>query len=103
MASRESDRRDMLQADRVKPGGRKPLPPADGFNKRLEGDRNRIDLSRRHEVRHWTKKWRVSPEELRAAVAKVGPSIETLDNELGKRLSRGHPAKPEAAPEGEPV
>ncbi|HEY6086845.1 MAG TPA: DUF3606 domain-containing protein [Burkholderiaceae bacterium] len=43
-------------------------------NKSLSGgqDRKRINVNEDHEVRDWAKKFSVSPEKLKAAVAAVG-------------------------------
>lgn len=56
---------------------------------RAKPDRSRIDLDAVHQVRHWTKKWAVSKEELQRAVAKVGPMVKAVEKELGKNPPRG--------------
>jgi hypothetical protein len=55
---------------------------ADDPNKRGPQDRNCINLSEDYEVRYWTEKLKVSVEELRAVVNKVGNSAKTVENEL---------------------
>jgi hypothetical protein len=45
-------------------------------------DRSRISLSEDYEVRYWCMKFGVSPEELKAAVNKVGNSAKAVEKEL---------------------
>ena len=47
-------------------------------------DRSRIDVSEDYELRYWTKELGVSPDELRSAVQKVGPSAKAVREHLGK-------------------
>jgi hypothetical protein len=47
-------------------------------------DRARINVNEDYELRDWSKKFGVSPEELRAAVQKVGPMADDVKKELGK-------------------
>ena len=55
---------------------------ADDRTNRGPQDRNRINLSEDYEVLYWSDKFGVSPEELRAAVQKVGPSATAVEQEL---------------------
>lgn len=49
-------------------------------------DRSRISLSEDYEVRDWSKKFGVTPDELRAAVKAVGNQAEAVEAYLkGKR------------------
>lgn len=48
-------------------------------------DRQRISTSEEYEVRDWAKKFGVSPEELKAAVARVGNEAENVKRYLGKQ------------------
>lgn len=48
------------------------------------GDAQRINVNEDYEVAYWTRKWRVHESELRAAVARVGVSVEAVRRELGK-------------------
>lgn len=49
-------------------------------------DRSRISLSEDYEVRDWSKKFGVTPEELRAAVAAVGDQASAVEAHLkGKK------------------
>jgi len=57
---------------------------ADDPSKRGPADRSRINMDEDYEVRYWTKEFRVSPDELRRAVEKVGNSVEAVRRELGK-------------------
>lgn len=45
-------------------------------------DRQRISLEEEYEVQDWSKKFNVSPEELRAAVKKVGNSAKEVETFL---------------------
>lgn len=38
------------------------------------------------DLRYWAEKWDISQEELRRAIAKVGPQTEALARYLGKSL-----------------
>jgi hypothetical protein len=50
--------------------------------KRGPRDRSRIDTHEDYEVRYWSEKFGVSPEQLKAAVKKVGNSAEAVEREL---------------------
>jgi Protein of unknown function (DUF3606) len=45
-------------------------------------DRNRIDVSTPALARYWRKRLRKSPQEIEAAIAKVGGNVETVMKEL---------------------
>ena len=47
-------------------------------------DRDRINLHEDYEVRDWSKKFGVSPDELKKAVQKVGTSAAAVKKHLGK-------------------
>ena len=49
----------------------------------LKSDRLHIDLSDDTVVRHWTKRFGRSKEEIEAAIAKVGNNPDTVAKELG--------------------
>ena len=51
-------------------------------------DRQRIDVSQDYECRYWSKKFGVTPDELKAAVSRAGPMVEDVARELGKSGSR---------------
>jgi hypothetical protein len=55
---------------------------ADDPSKRGPQDRSRISTSEDHEVRYWSRKFGVSPEQLKAAVRKVGNSAKAVEREL---------------------
>jgi hypothetical protein len=42
-------------------------------------DRNRINLSEDYEVRHWSKKFGVSQQQLREAVKAIGPDARKVE------------------------
>jgi len=45
-------------------------------------DRKRINLNEDYELRDWSKRFGVSPEELKRAVAKVGDRADDVEREL---------------------
>lgn len=45
-------------------------------------DRSRINIHEDYELRDWSKKFGVSPDELRAAVAAVGTSADAVEKHL---------------------
>jgi len=45
-------------------------------------DRQRINVNQDYELRDWSKKFGVSPEELKRAVAKVGDRATDVEREL---------------------
>ena len=47
-------------------------------------DRKRINVHQDYELRDWSKKFGVSPEELKKAVEKVGDSADAVQKHLGK-------------------
>jgi hypothetical protein len=47
-------------------------------------ERAQVDVSKPAEVVGWCNKWKVTPEQLRAAVAKVGTSAVSIARVLGK-------------------
>jgi len=47
-------------------------------------DRQRISTSEEYELRDWAQKFGVTPEELKAAVARVGTEAENVKRYLGK-------------------
>jgi Protein of unknown function (DUF3606) len=49
---------------------------ADDKSKKGPQDPTRINLTEDYEVRYWSKKLRVTPDRLRAAIEKVGDSVK---------------------------
>ena len=49
-----------------------------------QADRLRINMNEDYEVRYWTQKWRVSREELAAAVRAAGVMVKDVAKKLGK-------------------
>jgi hypothetical protein len=47
-------------------------------------DRDRIDVSEDYELRNWSQKFGVTPEQLMDAVQKVGPMVADVAKHLGK-------------------
>lgn len=59
-----------MSDDKRKPGG---------------SDRTRINIHEDYELRDWSKKFNVTPEKLKAAVAAVGTSAKDVEAHLKKR------------------
>ena len=58
---------------------------ADDRSLRGGQDRTRVNIDQDYEAKYWAAKWGVSQEELRAAVAKVGPMASDLERHFGSR------------------
>jgi len=61
--------------------------------KHKAADRNLIALSQPHEVRYWSKKFKVTPAKLKAAVAAVGHSSKNVGAYLAKKKTAKKAAK----------
>lgn len=57
---------------------------SDDKSKTGKQDRDRIDVSEEYELRDWSKKFGVTPDELESAVQKVGPMVKDVQAHLGK-------------------
>jgi hypothetical protein len=57
---------------------------ADDLGNRGSPDRDRINVNEDYELRNWSKKFGVSPEELKRAVAQVGDRADAVRQHLGK-------------------
>jgi hypothetical protein len=55
---------------------------ADDKTKKGPQDPTRINLTEDYEVRYWSKKLRVTPDRLRAAIEKAGDSVKAVEREL---------------------
>jgi hypothetical protein len=62
----------------------KGVSMADDLGKRGSPDRDRININEDYELRDWSKKFGVSPEELKRAVAQVGDRADAVRQHLGK-------------------
>lgn len=49
---------------------------------RTPADAQRVNVGEDYEVRYWTDKWNVTPQQLRAAVDKVGVMADDVEREL---------------------
>jgi hypothetical protein len=56
----------------------------DDKNKTGKADRDRINVDEEYELKDWSKKLHVTPEQLTAAVAAVGPMAEDVRRYLKK-------------------
>jgi uncharacterized protein DUF3606 len=54
----------------------------DSLTKKQQPDRSKINMHQAHEVKYWAHALKVSPEELRKAVDKVGNSAAAVRKEL---------------------
>jgi hypothetical protein len=61
---------------------------ADSKKKRGGSDRRLIALSEAYEVRYWSKKFRVTPARLKAAVKAVGHSAKKVEAHLKRNKAR---------------
>jgi hypothetical protein len=59
-------------------------PMSDDKNNAGSPDRDRINVNEDYELRYWTTTLGVSSDELRAAVAAVGPTAVAVRKHLGK-------------------
>jgi Protein of unknown function (DUF3606) len=57
---------------------------SDDPKKKGRQDRSHINTSEDYEVQYWSKKFGVSPDELKAAVNKVGKSVADVQQELSQ-------------------
>ena len=55
---------------------------SDDKSKTGSPDRDRINVHEDYELRHWTKKFGVSAEQLKAAVTAVGPTAKAVEAHL---------------------
>jgi hypothetical protein len=62
---------------------------ADDLTQRGGQDRTRIDVGQEHELRDWSKKFGVSPDELKRAVAAVGTESSKVEAHLRQRGGGG--------------
>ena len=58
---------------------------ADDPSKKGRPDRDRINIHEAYELRYWSDKLGVSPEQIQSAVAKVGPKVEDVRDHLALR------------------
>ena len=57
----------------------------DDKSKRHPQDGQRINVGEDHEVRDWSKRLGVKPEQLKQAVKEVGPMADDVKQKLGKK------------------
>jgi hypothetical protein len=48
-------------------------------------DRDRINVNQQHELRYWSEKFGVTPDELKLAVQDVGPTVAKVQQRLQQR------------------
>jgi hypothetical protein len=58
---------------------------SDDKSKTGNQDRLRINVNEDYELRHWSKRFGVTPEQLKAAVQKVGVMAADVEKELKKK------------------
>lgn len=59
---------------------------SDDKKKKIPQDATKVNIHEPYEVEYWSKKFGVTPSQLKAAVAKVGVSAAAVAKHLGKRL-----------------
>jgi hypothetical protein len=55
---------------------------ADDFKQTGKPDDQRIDVNQDHELTYWSKKFGVTRDQLREAVAKAGPMVKNVQKQL---------------------
>jgi len=55
---------------------------SDDKTKRGPQDRSKINVHEKYELDYWSRKFRVTPDELRDTVKRVGTSLEAIEREL---------------------
>lgn len=60
---------------------------ADNKDDRGPQDRSRVNTSEMYELQYWSKKFGVTPGEVKAAVDKVGPMVNDVEAELKRAQS----------------
>ena len=68
------------------------------LRKHAAADRARIALSQPYEVRYWSKKFKVTPAKLKAAVAAAGHSSKKVGEYLARKKAPKKTAARKAAP-----
>ena len=58
---------------------------ADDKGNRASPDRDRVNVNEAYELRHWSEKFGVTPERLKAAVDQVGDRAEDVERHLTGR------------------
>ncbi|HSV20557.1 MAG TPA: DUF3606 domain-containing protein [Casimicrobiaceae bacterium] len=61
---------------------------ADNPGIRGQQDRSRINMSQEHEVRYWSEKLGITPDELKKAVEQVGPMADAVEQRVRGRGNR---------------
>ena len=61
---------------------------ADNPGIRGQQDRSRINLSQEHEVRYWSEKLGITPDELKKAGEQVGPMADAVEQRVRGRGNR---------------
>lgn len=57
---------------------------SDDKSNRGAPDRDRIDVNEEYELQYWSEKFGVSRDQLKQAVAKVGPMAKEVQRQLGR-------------------
>jgi Protein of unknown function (DUF3606) len=59
---------------------------ADDRSKAGPADRERINIQERYELEYWSRKFGVTPDQLKEAVAKAGVMVKDVARQLGKQV-----------------
>jgi hypothetical protein len=57
---------------------------ADDIGQTGKQDRDRTNVNEEYELRDWSQKFGVTPDEIKSAVQKVGPMAKDVQQHLGK-------------------
>ena len=57
---------------------------ADDLKQTGSRDDQRIDVNQDYELTYWSKKFGITRDQLREAVAKAGPMVKNVERELGR-------------------
>jgi hypothetical protein len=61
----------------------------DDKNDRGQADRSRINVNQAHEIKYWTQRFDVTPDQLMEAVRAVGPSVTDVESHLRQQRRAG--------------
>ena len=57
----------------------------DDKSKKQPQDASKVNVNEQYEVEYWTKKFGVTPDQLKAAVSRVGTSAAKVEQQLKRR------------------
>ena len=57
----------------------------DDISKKQPQDASKVNVHEQYEVEYWTRKFGVTPDQLKAAVSRVGTSAAKVEQDLNRR------------------